>query len=378
MEETPAEAVESWGDAPAPAEVEAEAAPIEEVAAEEPFTSTQAEDLLPEEVPVPQHSTDAWESDPAIAGSGAQPEWAKEESKPAQSTAPEPATTYQGPPGFNSVVSKAAPGVQQQQPRSSSRAAQRFKDADGQGVVLPPTVAGGLSSIEMQFGSLSFGGLNGDGVETPVPEVQPDSPVQATSAPAPAPVAASPVRSTQPAASVQSLQQAPAPIASSAPTAPSVPSAPSQPFYSQQSTQQTQAAPATQSQQSYTAPHQTLQQQMQNYQYLQQHQQAPAQSQTQEHAQQQPQQNQYYRQQHDFYNQLGSQPQQTEAQSQQHQQTSQSQQAASSLYDPPFGGFGQQSHLFGQPAQQSQHSQAADPYGAAHRVSKDVSTGKSD
>ncbi|WWC87354.1 uncharacterized protein L201_002243 [Kwoniella dendrophila CBS 6074] len=372
LEETPAEEIEALGDAPAPEEVEEAAAAIEEApVAEEPFTAKPAEDLLPEEsVPAQtEASPDAWESDPAIAGSGAQPEWAKAESQPA--AAAEPVTTYQGPPGFNSVIGKAAPGVQAaQQPRSSSRAAQRYKDAEGQGVVLPPTAGSGLAGMEMQFGSLSFGGINGDGVDSPVPaaEPKPESPVQA--APAPAPIAASPVRSTQPAAPAQQP---------SAPTPAAAPSAPSAPYYSQQSAQptqnqpqaQTQTQPQAAQQQSYTSPHQTLQQQMQTYQYLQQ-QQAPAHSQTQDqglHPSHQA--NQYYRQQ-DFYNPIGSQPQQQASESQAQGQQSaqqQSQQPTSSPYDNSFGGFGQQSHLFGQPAQQqSQHSQANDPYGASHRA----------
>ncbi|WWD21897.1 hypothetical protein CI109_106385 [Kwoniella shandongensis] len=369
LEETAAEPVKAWGDAPAPEEVKEEAAAVAEpeVPAEEPFTSPSAEDLLPEEPAAPQEQSDAWESDPAIAGSGAQPDWAKTESQQPAAAAPEPATTYQGPPGFSSVIAKAAPGVQvAQQPRSSSRAAQRYKDAEGQGVVLPPT-AGGVSSVEMQFGSLSFGGLNGDGVDSPVPAAEPkqETPVQA--APAPAPVAASPVRSTQPSApvpSAQPQQQSVAPTPAAAPAA-------SAPYYQQQQSAQSQA-PQPQQPQSYTAPHQTLQQQMQAYQYLQQ-QQAPAQTHTQDHTLHQPQGNQFYRQ-HDFYNPIGSQPQQTETpgqqpqQQQQQQQQSQQQQPTSSPYDAPFGAFGQQSHLFGQSAQQqNQHSQANDPYGAAQR-----------
>ncbi|WVF70414.1 hypothetical protein IAT40_005204 [Kwoniella sp. CBS 6097] len=379
LEEKADEEVAAWGDAPAPEEIKEEAAAAVETAApaaEEPFTSSQAEDLLPEEptpaaAAEPTASADAWESDPAIAGSGAQPDWAKPEAQ-----APEPVTTYQGPPGFNSVVSKAAPGVQAaQQPRSSSRAAQRYKDAEGQGVVLPPTAGSGLAGMEMQFGSLSFGGLNGDGVDSPVPAVEPkqETPVQAAPAPA-APIAASPVRSTQTSAPSQ-----PQPVV--APTPPHIPastatsSAPSAPFYSQPAQTQSTPAAAPQQQQSFSSPHQTLQQQMQAYQYLQQ-QQAPAQSQTPDQGLHQSQGNQFYRQ-HDFYNQIGSQaPQQqqqsNEAQGQQQtqgQQSSQQQQPSASPYDTSFGGFGQQSHLFGQPAQQqSQHTPSNDPYAAAHRV----------
>ncbi|WWC67514.1 uncharacterized protein I206_101422 [Kwoniella pini CBS 10737] len=362
LEETPAEEIEALGDAPAPEETEEAAAAIDEApAAEEPFTAKPAEDLLPEETIPAQSETggDAWESDPAIAGSGAQPEWAKAEPV----AAPEPVTTYQGPPGFNSVAAKAAPGVQiAQQPRSSSRAAQRYKDAEGQGVVLPPT-AQGLAGMEMQFGSLSFGGINGDGVDSPVPPEQPkqETPVQA--APVPAPVAASPIRSTQPSAPAAQPQQ------HSAPTPAAASSAPTAPFYSQP--QQT-AQPAQPQQQAYTSPHQTLQQQMQAYQYLQQQQQqqaAPAHSQQQDQSQQA---NQYYRQQDYYNNPIGSQPQQqSETQPQQAGQTQssqQQQQPTASPYDSPFGAFGQQSHLFGQPAQQqSQQSQANDPYGASQR-----------
>ncbi|WRT65211.1 uncharacterized protein IL334_002154 [Kwoniella shivajii] len=369
-EETPVEDVEAFGDAPAPEEIEEEAAALESAAAaEEPFTAAPAEDLLPEEAAPaqPEAATDAWESDPAIAGSGAQPDWAKTEAAPA--IAPEPVTTYQGPPGFNSVVAKAAPGVQAaQQPRSSSRAAQRYKDAEGQGVVLPPTAASGISGVEMQFGSLSFGGINGDGVDSPVPaaEPKPESPIQA--APAPAPVAASPVRSTQPSAPAQAQQP-------SAPTPVAAPSAPSAPFYSQPQQTAQPSQPQPQQQQSYTSPHQTLQQQMQAYQYLQQ-QQNPSHSQSQDQGLHPSQNNQYYRQQ-DFYNPIGSQAQQqqqqpTEAQGHQQgqaQQSAQPQQPASSPYDAPFGAFGQQSHLFGQPAQQqNQHAQTNDPYGSAQRA----------
>ncbi|KAK8846580.1 hypothetical protein IAR55_005666 [Kwoniella newhampshirensis] len=366
LEETAEEPVKAWGDAPAPEEVEEEATAVEpEASVEEAFTSPSAEDLLPEEPAAPQESSDVWESDPAIAGSGAQPDWTKNEpQQTAALAAPEAATTYQGPPGFSSVIAKAAPGVQAaQQPRSSSRAAQRYKDAEGQGVVLPPT-AGGLSSMEMQFGSLSFGGLNGDGVDSPVtaPEPKQLTPAQAAPLPVPAPVAVSPVRSTQhtvSAPSAQPQQQAAAPNPASAPSAP---------YYQQQLSAQSQA-PQPQPPQAYTAPHQTLQQQMQAYQYLQQ-QQAPAQTHSQDHGLHQPQGNQFYRQQ-DFYNPVGSQPQPTEAQgqqSQQQQQSTQQQQQASSPYDAPFGAFGQQSHLFGQSAQQqNQHSQTNDPYGAAHR-----------
>ncbi|WVR04267.1 hypothetical protein IAU60_001267 [Kwoniella sp. DSM 27419] len=355
LEETPEETVTAFGDAPAPEEIKEEAAALDQPA-EEAFTSPPAEDLLPEEPTATETAdvSEAWGSDPAIAGSGAQPDWAKTE---VPAAAPEPVTTYQGPPGFNSVVSKAAPGVQAaQQPRSNSRAAQRYKDAEGQGVVLPPT-AGGLASMEMQFGSLSFGGLNGDGVDSPVPAVEPkqETPVESAPVPAPAPVASSPVRPTQP-------SQPPAPVnpVSAAPTAPSAP------FYSQQPSQQAPAA-----QQSFSSPHQTLQQQMQTYQYLQQ-QQAPAHTQNQDQGLHQNQANQYYRQ-HDFYNSVGSQPpqQSTDAQTGQQgtqgQQSVQPQQAASSPYDASFGGFGHQSHSFGLPAQQSQHTQANDPYGAAQR-----------
>lgn len=349
LEETPAEAVESFGDAPAQEEVEAEAEAVVG-STETPVEPEQVQELHPEETAPQSTEQDSWETDPAIAGSGIEQ---------AAAAAPEPATTYQGPPGFSSVAAKAAPGVQTG-PRSNSRAAQRYKEAEGQGVVLPASV-GGLTGVEMQFGSLSFGGLPGDGVDSPVPEPKQKSPVQAAPAPA-QPQAqaslqpqASPIAPTQP--PVTALSQPP----SSSPSQPPVPSAP---LYQQQPAQQ----PAF----SAPAPHQTLQQQMHAYQYLQQ-QQAPPQSQTPEHGLQQPQ-NQFYRG-HDFYSPIGSQgeqPQGQQPQQQPQQQQAQigqaNQQPTNSPYEP-FGAFGQQSRFLGQQAQSNQQTHAADPYVAAQRVS---------
>ncbi|ADV25808.1 Hypothetical protein CGB_N3110W [Cryptococcus gattii WM276] len=342
LEETAPEAVESFGDAPAQEEVEVEAEAIVELT-ETPAEPEQTRELLPEETAPQSAEQDSWETDPAIAGSGIEQ---------AAGTAPEPPTTYQGPPGFSSVAAKAAPGVQTG-PRSNSRAAQRYKEAEGQGVVLPASV-GGLTGVEMQFGSLSFGGLQGDGVDSPVPEPKQKSPVQAVPAPSQpqAQAQASPIAPTQP--PVTGLSQPP----SSTPSQPPV----SAPPYQQQPAQQ----PAFSS----PAPHQTLQQQMHAYQYLQQ-QQAPAQSQTPEHGLQQPQ-NQFYRG-HDFYSPIGTQgeqPQGQQPQQQAQQQQAQigqvNQQPTNSPYEP-FGAFGQQSRFLGQQTQGNQQAHAADPYVAAQR-----------
>lgn len=353
LEETAVEAVESFGDVPAQEEVDVEAEAVVE-SIETPVEPEQAQELHPQKTAPQSTEQDSWETDPAIAGSG---------SEQAAAAAPEPATTYQGPPGFSSVTAKAAPGVQTG-PRSNSRAAQRYKEAEGQGVVLPASV-GGLTGVEMQFGSLSFGGLQGDGVDSPVPEPKQKSPVQAAPAPAQpqaqaslqhqAQAQASPIAPTQP--SVTALSQPP----SSTPSQPPVPSAP---LYQQQPAQ----PPAF----SAAAPHQTLQQQMHAYQYLQQ-QQAPAQSQTPEHGLQQSQ-NQFYRG-HDFYSPIGSQgeqPQGQQPQQQPQQQQAQigqaNQQPTNSPYEP-FGAFGQQSRFLGQQAQSNQQVHATDPYVAAQRVS---------
>ncbi|ODN75168.1 hypothetical protein L202_06370 [Cryptococcus amylolentus CBS 6039] len=336
LQDTTPEPVDALGDAPAQDEVEAEAEAAG--ASTEAPAEEQPQELLPEETAPAQ--ADKWETDPAIAGSGAQ-KWAEEQS----TAAPEPPTTYQGPPGFSAVASKAAPGVQAG-PRSNSRAAQRYKEAEGQGVVLPASV-GGVAGVEMQFGSLSFGGLNGDGVDSPAPEPKQEAPQQA--APIQAQPAASPVAHTQPPAPTQ--QQAPASTASQPPA----------PLYQQQQPGYS-AAPT---------PHQTLQQQMQNYQYLQQQQApAPVHSATPEqHAvqQQQQAQNQFYRGQ-DYYSPIGSHGEQ--AQQQQQAAAPQPQPQASNSPYEPFGAFGQQSRFLGQQA--NQHvAQGSDSYGAAQRQSYD-------
>ncbi|ORY24864.1 hypothetical protein BCR39DRAFT_545589 [Naematelia encephala] len=377
-EETPAEPVESWGDAPAPAEVEAEAAALNEQV-EETYANGQ-EEVLPEET---AEGSQDWSLDPAIAGIGSQPQWAKTIEQPVP-IAPEPVTTYTGPPGFNIVAARTAAA---QQPRTSSRAG-RYKDADGKGVVLP-AMASGVSAMEMQFGSLSFGGEAGDGVEAPEPKAEPTpaTPAQPLAAPAP-PTVTSPVRAPAP----PSTQPFQTPVAAIPPSVAQPAAAPStHPYYSQQPAQ-----PPAQS--AYTAPHQTLQAQMQHsYQshFLPQsaaqpqptqlpqaqQQQSPAQQQAPSHDQAQ---QGFYRS-SDYYN-IGSQahqqhqqpealsqqqaPQQAQP-SQQQQQQQQPQQSgpqhqaphASSPYDAPFAQFGQ-SHLFGQQAQQGQ---ANDPFGQAQR-----------
>ena len=353
LEEAAAPEVEGFGDAPAPSEVDTAAATIA-AESEVPQTNGHAEELLPEE-PVAEDDFE----DPAIASSGAKPYEPEASSAP---LAPEPVTTYTGPPGFN-AISKAQQAVLTPAPRTNSRAAMRHKTADGQGVVLPASI-GGVSSLEMQFGSLQFGGLNGDGVEAP--------PAPETLQSPPQPTITSPIRAPQP-ISQPSQPAAPAPV----PAQPAV-VAPSTSYYSQQAqpaVPQPQAQAQTQ-QQGYLAPHQTLQQQMsQSYQqqYLQQHQQPQAQAQpAQTHTspsaqpQEQPHQQQPYgyRGQHDYYGSL-SQPEQHQ-QSTPQQQTQQPQPQQQQEQYGGFGGFGQ-SHLFGQPQGQQQQSHAND-YG--QRVSR--------
>ena len=355
LEQTPSEPIETWNNVTVQVETEEEVVPLDE---SEQMTFTNGHQ--PAQSPVEGEAEDAWRLDPAIAGSGTQPSWATKV-EPAIPLAPEPITTYTGPPGFNTVAAKATAIPV---PRTNSRAG-RYKNADGQGVVLPP-MARGASSMEMQFGSLSFGGEGGDGVEAPPHEPkQPDLPAQPV-APLPQTVT-SPLRSTQPPVTTQ----APPPLPPAAPVVPvaAAPSAPtSHPYYGhqQQATSQAQPQPS----QGYNAQ-QSLQQQMQQYQaqYLQHQQQqhTPNPSQAQEH---QAQQNQYYRSQQDYYN---SQPhQQAEVPSQQSQQqshqASQPPAQATSPYDGGYGGFGG-SQSYGQQPQQSHPHQASDAYGGAHRVS---------
>lgn len=354
LEENPSGPVGAWGDAPTNEELEAEATRLPEQ--QERYANGDAEEFLPEEPPVDQVSADTWQHDPAIAGSGTQPDWAIPQ-PPSAPLAPEPITTYTGPPGFNTVAAKAAAAAAQ--PRTSSRAG-RYKNIDGQGVVLP-AMASGMSSMEMQFGSLSFGGQGGDGIEALQPETQPSqAPVQPARSPLQA--VTSPVRQAQPPVPASAVQN---PSASIAP----VPSqAVTHSFYTQQPAQ-SQLPP--QSQQQYSSPQQTLQQQMAQYQshYLQQ--------QTQE--AQAPSQSQYYRGQQDYYGaqqqqqpppQAASQGQAAQQQQQQSQQQQSQAQPQTSPYEAGYGGSGG-SQLYGQQPQQSQHSaQTNEAYGAAQRVSR--------
>jgi len=356
-EEAAAEPIESFGDAPAASEVEEQAAALPETAPEPETTAPQTDDLLAEET-----QEEEWQ-DPAIAGSGGtgnQPEWVKDAQEQPK-TEPEPVTTYTGPPGFNSPTATKGPVAQVQaqapaQPRSNSRAAQRYKNADGQGVVLPTAVNSSLGNVEMQFGSLSFGGLNGDGADAPpVPE-------QATPAKSQAPL--SPVVSppqnkmASPKYSYGGADEAiPDALRQYQPQYQSLPS------HQSQQPQQSQHAPQ--------APHVTLQQQATNFgQYQQQQQQHQPQ---QPHQQQQSQDPAASQSQHSFYRQggndfYGSQSQEPTAQQSQPQQQQGQQPASASAYDSAFGAFGQQSQqqLYGQGQQQQHHqqqpSQATDAY----------------
>ena len=318
--------------------------------------------------------------DPAIAGSGGTgnaPAWVKDAQEQPKADAPEPVTTYTGPPGFNSPNATKGPVAQVQaqappaQPRSNSRAAQRYKNADGKGVVLPNAVNSTLGGMELQFGSLQFGGENGDGADAPP---APASPVKSTAQVADSPAAtkmASPQFTRQPdpplPAAVQQYmamhaqQQAQQEAQQQTQQAPAgYPSAPSQQQYQQsQQSQQPQ-----QSQQ--VPPHVTLQQQAtnfnQNYQQQQHHQ--PQQQQNDPAVSQ----SQYYRQGgNDFY---GSQSQEPAQQSQPQQQ----QPSSASAYDSAFGGFGQQSQqqVYGQGQQQhhqhQQPSQANDVYSGGRQA----------
>jgi hypothetical protein len=326
----------------------------------------QQEEPAQEEAAQPE-STEDWTTDPAIAGaSSAQPDWAQSaavQSPPARE--PEPVTTYTGPPGFNNLPSKSAQPPAPIAPasavpssvavpitqRTNSRAANRFKNAEGQGVVLPPTLDRGTSSMEMQFGSLSFGGLNGDGVEAPLAPVSPQETKQEFQQPPPSTQQqqiTSPIR--QPAQTSQPTQQSP--------------------YQSYQAPGQAQQPPSA----GYPTNQQTLQAQMSAYQsqYVQQqqHQQA-AQPQAEQH-QTQPQQGYAgFR----GFEQYGSLPQPTQQQLQPQQE-----QAAPPTSQSPYdafgaapagaaGGFGG-SHLFGQGQQVQQHQ--GQEY--SQRVSKRATT----
>lgn len=324
-----------------------------ELAPEEPSTQPGKTDLLPDDLVV-QPSEEpaaegAWEDDAIVSGPGSKP-WNKQAAAPA--AASEGVTTYSSPPGFDQakpVPISSVPGVLAQaqaqatsQPRTSSRAERRIKDS--RGVVLPASM-GGTPSMEMQFGSLSFGGEAGDGVEAPVPEVK-------TPAQQPVPLAAaaakvaSPIRAPQ--GPPSSVGQTASQIAPHAPApAPPAVSAPAQasasPYYSQQpSAQAPAAAPAQAPQSSFPSHHQTLQAQMHHYpsNYAQQAQpQAAAPSQ----AQQQPPQSQYGNYRPNEYLSYGLGSQQPSAQ-QPAQTESQQNQPSQNQYDSAFGfgSYGQQ------------------------------------
>lgn len=347
-EEAVPETIEAFGDAPAAEEVEEQAAALPETAPEPETTAPHADHelLAPEAEQEPEQQEEF--EDPAIAGSGGTgslPAWAQQEQQATKPNVPEPLTTYTGPPGFGSPTASKGPiaSVQAQapaQPRSNSRAAQRYKNADGQGVVLPKDKEAISKELELTFGTLSFGGENGpDG--TDVPEQATPAKLAAQLSPL-----VSPPRALQPPSLPQPTQQAATPSA-----VPQPPAQASYPYLSQQSqpgypqSQQTQQQP-----QHPPVPHHvTLQQQAQTFQnqYLQQHQpqHQPQQSQDQSQAQQ----NQYYRQ-NDFYGSQGHESAQAQQQ--------QPQQPTSASYDSPFG-FGQQSqqHLYGQAQQQPQQQQ---------------------
>lgn len=366
------------------------------------FTQESAEAEVPAEEPAVTEAepVDDWTTDPAIAGAslGDQPDWTTP-SAPAE-VAPEPVTTYTGPPGFNNIPSKpqpqqspiapttapapaAAPTAIPSAQRTNSRAANRFKNADGQGVVLPAAIERGVSSMEMQFGSLSFGGLNGDGVEAPAP-LSPVEPKKEFSAPISAPVppqqqqaATSPIRQL----STQLPPQAPV----QQPSAPA-PTAQNQ-YYSQQPPAPSQAA-QPQPTSGYPTNQQTLQAQMAAYQnqYLppsaqSQTQAQPAQqtqSQQPEPTQTQPQQGYAGFRGFDQYpssvnagQQQQAQQQQQPQQHQQEQHHQQQQQQHQQSYEAPFGAgaFGG-NHLFGH-GQQGHHQPAQGHQGNeyAQRVS---------
>jgi hypothetical protein len=358
-EEAAAEPIESFGDAPAASEVEEQAAALPETVPEPETTAPQSDELLPE-----GNEEEEYE-DPVIAGSGgngSQPEWVKDAQEPPK-TEPEPVTTYTGPPGFNSPTATKGPIAQVQaqapavQPRSNSRAAQRYKNADGQGVVLPTAVNSSLGNVEMQFGSLSFGGLNGDGADAP-PAPEPVAPAETQ---APAPVAQSTQNDyTMPSPkyklgghdandSLRQFQQQAQQLHQ--------PQQPQQPQHAQQ-----------------VPPHVTLQQQATAFNNQYQQQQQPHQHQPQQHQQQQQSQDPAQSQNaHPFYRQAGtdfygSQSQEPAAQQSQPQPQQGQQPASATAYDSAFGGFGQQSQLYGQGQQQQHHqqqpSQANDAYSA--------------
>jgi len=312
--------------------------------------------------------------DPAIAGSGGtgnQPEWTKE-TQEAPKAEPEPITTYTGPPGFNSPTATKGPVAQVQaqappvQPRSNSRAAQRFKNADGQGVVLPSAANSSLGNVEMQFGSLSFGGLNGDGADAPL------APEQPTPAKSEAPL--SPVKQQAPAPRDTLDHSMPSPKYSYPPGDNGGNSQYRQFLREHEASLQNQSSAQPQQPQQpqhaqQVPPHVTLQQQATSFNQYGQQQQQPQQQSQDAAPQSQNAQQPFYRQGgNDFY---GSQSQEPAAQQSQQQQGQQP--AGVGAYDSSFGGFGQQSQLYGQGQQQQQQhqqqqpSQASDAYSGARQ-----------
>ncbi|RXK39584.1 hypothetical protein M231_03086 [Tremella mesenterica] len=385
VEETVTLEVEGWRDAPAQSEFDAAAAVTIETISIEVKTNGHAEELLPEETLLAEEEFD----DPAIASVGAKPSWAQSKPQAVESAAPlapEPVTTYTVPPGFNALAAKTQAQLAIQ-PRTNSRSAMRHKTADDQGVVLPPSL-GGLSSMEMQFGSLSFGGMNGDGIDAPVPEPVLPSTLAAQSPPRTTalPPVSSPIRAPQPPpaqpvqpAAVLPAQQAPVTQPSSLPTSTYLhqTAQPAQPVVPQPSAQH----------QGYLAPHQTLQQQMHAYQSQNQYhqQQQPAQPQTSPSAQsleppasiQPQQQHNLYGRQQEHYGSVGQSPHQAaqtpesqHATQPQHAQTGQpaTPQAAGAgqgQYDSFGSGFSQ-SHLYGQQNQPAEYGQRTyDSYSGA-------------
>lgn len=146
--------------APAPVDPVPEA-PVAQVEQEVEYPSTDAStsvvepaqtaEAVPESEPASAEPTkDAWSSE-ATTGQIPAAASAQATSPAAAAAAPAAQTqTYNGPPGLNPAAktSAAAPI------RTSSRAASRF--TDGQAVVMPGA-ASSASSLDMQFGSLSFG-----------------------------------------------------------------------------------------------------------------------------------------------------------------------------------------------------------------------------
>lgn len=118
---------------------------------------TQEDPLQEPEVAAAEPMKDPWASVQAPPSAWEQSsQQMKEPSAPAVPEATKPsAESYAGPPGFNPAVKAAiAPA------RTNSRAALRYK-TDGQAVMLPGSGVG-ASSLDMKFGSLSFGNPDAD------------------------------------------------------------------------------------------------------------------------------------------------------------------------------------------------------------------------